>query len=191
MKMSQFFAGISIFFLLFGLSPVANADDYSETINIYKSSPTVQPFFDSAYGYAVFPLVGKGGFVIGGSFGKGLVFRQGQVSGETALIKATFGAQLGGQAFSEVIFFQDQRAYEEFTRGDFEFDATASAVAIVVGAQAKAGTGGATASASTSPAEGMQFSAGYRKGMAAFVHIKGGLMYEATIGGQTFNFKPL
>jgi len=192
MRMAHFFKVIGVITVVLGfISPALAADDYSKTVEIYKDSPTVQPFFKSSYGYAVFPLVGKGGFVVGGSFGKGLVFRGDKVTGETALIKASIGAQLGGQAFSEIIFFQDERAYKDFTSGDFEFDATASAVAIVAGAQAKAGTEGATASTSTSTADAQQFSAGYRKGMAVFMHIKGGLMYEASIGGQTFTFKPV
>ena len=186
-----FLFGIALLFLTLGSSFTARADSYTETIDSYQNLPTVQPFFKSAYGYAVFPTVGKGGFVIGGAYGKGMVFRGGKLSGETSLIKATFGAQLGGQAFSEIIFFQDRRAYEEFTRGDFEFDATASAVAVTAGAQAKAGTEGATASANAGPEKGKQYNVGYRKGMAVFIQIKGGFMYEASIGGQRFNFKPL
>ena len=88
-----------------------------------------------------------------------------------------------------MIFFEDKRSYDEFTSGEFEFDATASAVAITAGIQAKAGTEGATAGASTGPATGKQARASYHKGMAVFVHTKGGLMYEAAIGGQKFSFK--
>jgi lipid-binding SYLF domain-containing protein len=106
------------------------------------------------------------------------------------LIKATVGFQLGGQAFSEIIFFKDKRAYDEFTSGSFEFDAAASAVAITAGIQAKAGTDGATAGASAGPATGVHAYTNYRKGMAVFVHAKGGLMYEAAIGGQKFSFRP-
>lgn len=190
MKARYYSIGFALFILLFGFAHRAHADDYADTIALYKKSPTVQPFFKSAYGYAVFPTIGKGGFVVGAAYGKGRVYRGGRLSGKTSLIKASIGAQLGGQAFSELIFFQDERAYREFTRGDFEFDASASAVAITAGAQAKAGTEGSTASASTGPASGKQFTAGYRKGMVVFVHIKGGLMYEATIGGQKFTFQP-
>ena len=168
---------------------MAQADSYSNTIDVFKKSPAVQPFFENAYGYAVFPTVGKGGIGIGGAYGKGRVYRGGKVTGTTSLIKATIGFQLGGQAFSEIIFFQDKRAYNEFTRGNFEFDAAASAVAITAGAQAKAGTDGATAGASAGPATGTQAKTNYRKGMAVFVHTKGGLMYEAAIGGQKFSFK--
>lgn len=166
------------------------ADAYAKTIAVYKSVDTVKPFFDSAYGYAVFPTVGKGGIGIGGAFGKGRVYRQGQIVGTVSLIKASIGFQLGGQVFSEIIFFEDERAYTDFTSGNFEFDATASAVAITAGVQAKAGTEGTTAGASAGPATGKQAPSTYRKGMAVFVHTKGGLMYEASIGGQKFNFKP-
>jgi lipid-binding SYLF domain-containing protein len=104
-------------------------------------------------------------------------------------MKATIGLQAGGQAFSEMIFFEDKRAYDDFTSGEFEFDATASAVAITVGAQAKAGTEGTTAGASATSQTGKQAKAKYSNGMAVFVHTKGGLMYEAAIGGQKFSFK--
>ena len=172
------------------LSDAAYADKFSDTIEIYKKSEAVQPFFKNAYGYAVFPTIGKAGIVIGGSYGAGQVYQGGKVIGETSLIKGTIGFQLGGQAFSEMIFFEDKRAYDEFTSGNFEFDASASAVAITAGAQAKAGTEGATASASAGPATGKQAKASYHKGMAVFVHTKGGLMYEASLGGQKFTFKP-
>jgi hypothetical protein len=89
-----------------------------------------------------------------------------------------------------MIFFEDKRAYDEFTSGEFEFDASASAVAITAGVQAKAGTEGATAGASAGPATGAQAKTSYHKGMVVFVQAKGGLMYEAAIGGQKFSFKP-
>ena len=91
--------------------------------------------------------------------------------------------------FSEIIFFEDKRAYDEFTSGEFEFDAAASAVAITAGVQASAGTEGATAGATAGPATGAQAEIKWHKGMAVFVHAKGGLMYEAAIGGQKFSFK--
>ena len=166
------------------------ADKYDDTIAVFKKSEAVQPFFENAYGFAVFPTIGKAGIGIGGSYGTGQVYQGGKVTGETSLMKATFGFQLGGQAFSQLIFFEDKRAYEEFTSGEFEFDAAASAVAITAGVQAKAGTEGATASATAGPATGAQAKASYHKGMVVFVHAKGGLMYEAAIGGQKFSFKP-
>jgi len=168
----------------------AYADKYAGTIDIFKQSPTVKPFFDNCYGYAVFPVVGKGGFGVGGAYGTGQVYAQGVVSGTTKLLKATIGFQAGGQAFSQMIFFEDKRAFEEFTGGNFEFDAGVSAVAITAGVQASAGTEGKTAGASSGPASGVQAKTSYRKGMAVFVHSKGGLMYEATVGGQKFSYTP-
>ena len=177
---------IGIILMLIG---TAYADNFTDTIETFKKSEAVKPFFESAHGYAVFPTVGKGGLGIGGAYGKGQVYQGGKVTGETKLLKATIGLQAGGQAFSEIIFFEDKRAYDDFTSGEFEFDATASAVAITVGAQAKAGTEGTSAGASAGPATGKQVKNSYRKGMAIFVHTKGGLMYEAAIGGQKFSFE--
>ena len=189
MKIYRFSIVTLTVIMAMALSIPAMADSYTDTIAIYKKSPAVQPFFKSAYGYAVFPTIGKGGFVVGGSYGKGQVYQGGKVTGETSLIKASFGFQAGGQAFSEMIFFEDKRAYDEFTGGNFEFDGTASAVAITAGVEAKGGTEGATASASAGPATGAQAKTNYHKGMVVFTHAKGGLMYEATIGGQKFSFK--
>jgi lipid-binding SYLF domain-containing protein len=172
------------------LSIPAYADKYTDTIDVFKKSEAVQPFFKDAYGYAVFPTVGKGGIGIGGSYGTGQVYRGGKVTGEVSLIKGSIGWQFGGQAFSQMIFFADKRAYDDFTSGNFEFDATASAVAITAGAQASAGTEGASAGASAGPATGKQAKTSYHKGMVVFTHAKGGLMYEASIGGQKFKFKP-
>jgi len=190
MKINRFPILMIIFILALVLANPVQADKFTDTIEIYKKSEAVQPFFKNAYGYAVFPTVGKAGIGIGGSYGKGQVYQGGKVTGEVSLIKGSIGFQLGGQAFSQMIFFEDKRAYDEFTSGEFEFDASASAVAITAGAQAKAGTEGATAGVSAGPATGKQAKTSYYKGMVVFVHTKGGLMYEASIGGQKFNFKP-
>jgi lipid-binding SYLF domain-containing protein len=179
-----------VFMLIAGFFTPALADSYSETMAVFKQSDAVKPFFKDSYGYAVFPVIGKGGFIIGGSYGEGKVYKHRSETGTVKLIKGSIGFQLGGQAFSQMIFFQDRRAYEEFTSGSFEFDATASAVAITAGVQAKAGTEGGTAGASAGPATGVQAEIEYFKGMAVFVHAKGGLMYEASIGGQKFTFTP-
>lgn len=178
--------------ILFGacFSDVAVADSYSITTSVFKQSEAVQPFFEDCYGYAVFPTIGKGGFWIGGAYGEGKVFKGRQITGATSLIKLSIGFQFGGQAFSQMIFFQDKRAYDEFTSGNFEFDASASAVAITAGAQAKAGTEGATAGANAGLVNVSQAKTSYRKGIAVFVHAKGGLMVEASIGGQKFSFTP-
>ena len=169
----------------------AEVADYSGTINVFKESPAVAKFFKNSYGYAVFPTIGKAGFVVGGSYGKGQVYRDGKVTGKTAVMEGSIGFQLGGEAFSQIIFFQDKRAYDEFTSGNFEFGATAQAVVITAGVQAQAGTTGTSAGASAGPKTGVQAETEYVKGMATFVHSKGGLMYEASIGGQKFTFQPL
>jgi len=190
MKRQHFLTILITAALLVAFSGTASADKYTDTIDIYKKSEAVQPFFKTAYGYAVFPTIGKGGLGIGGAYGKGQVYRGGKVTGEASLVKLSIGWQAGGQAFSQMIFFEDKRAYDEFTSGEFEFDASASAVAITAGVQAKAGTEGASAGASAGPATGKQAKTSYHKGMAVFTHAKGGLMYEAAIGGQKFNFSP-
>ncbi len=181
---------VFLILLVFSLTP-AMADDYTETIDIFLRSDAVKPFFNEAYGYAVFPMVGKGGIIIGGAYGAGRVYRQGDISGTATMFKVNIGFQLGGQAFREIIFFQDKRAYDEFTSEGFEFDGSLSAVVITLGAQAQAGTQGNTAGASLGPATGAQAETTYTKGMAVFVHTIGGLMYEVSIGGQRFSFSPI
>jgi len=191
MRFFRFFILIIATMSVLNISHPALADSFSNTIKTFKSSPQVQPFFKSAYGYVVFPTIGKGGIGIGGAYGKGQVYRRGKVTGKSSMFKGTIGFQLGGQVFSQIIFFQDKRAYGEFTGGSFEFDANASAVAITAGAQAQAGTTGTTAGASAGPRSGEQAKTSYRWGMAIFVHARGGLMYEAAIGGQKLTFEPL
>ena len=190
MRYARYF--IVCFMIIFAASftNAAHTNKYSKTIKTFKKSPAVQPFFKSAYGYVVFPTIGKAGFGIGGAYGSGQVYRRGKVTGTAKLFKGTIGFQWGGQAFSEMIFFKDKRAYDDFTSGNFEFDAAASAVAITAGVQAKAGTEGTTAGASAGPATGTQAETTYRRGMAVFVHTIGGLMYEAAIGGQKFSYTP-
>jgi lipid-binding SYLF domain-containing protein len=104
------------------------------------------------------------------------------------MTQITVGLQLGGQAYSQMIFFEDKHAFDEFTGGNFEFGAQATAVAITAGASAQAGTTGATAGASGSQQSSKNV-AKYYKGVAVFTVAKGGLMYEATIGGQKFNYR--
>lgn len=187
MKVFKMF--LAILFLASCFSGLAVADNYSKAISVFKKSEVVQPFFKNSYGYAVFPTIGKGGIGVGGAYGKGQVYQGGKVTGTTSLAKLSIGFQLGGQAFSQIIFFQDKRSYGEFIGGEFEFDASASAMVITAGVQAKAGTEGATGSATAGPATGAQAKTSYHKGMVVFVHAKGGLMYEAAIGGQKFSFK--
>jgi lipid-binding SYLF domain-containing protein len=167
------------------------AEDLSETINLFKGIPQVAPYFGSAYGYAVWDRIGRGGLGIGGARGKGQVYQGGKVTGISTLTDITIGAQAGGQAYRQVIFFKDKAAYDKFTSGKFEFDASASAVAVTASAQASAGTQGAAASAGAgnpNTGAGSGYPAG---GMQTFTMAEGGLMYAATIGGQRYNFKAL
>jgi lipid-binding SYLF domain-containing protein len=107
------------------------------------------------------------------------------------MTQVTVGFQLGGQAYSQIIFFEDERAYRDFTTGNFEFGAQATAVAITAGASASAGTTGTGAGASATGGQTGKAGGDYFKGMAIFTFAKGGLMYEATIGGQKFSYKAL
>jgi len=179
-----------LFLLLLAL-PFAQAlaDEYEDTIKIFRGAGESGRFFKDCYGYAVFPTIGKGGFVVGASHGTGRVYARGRHVGDTSMTQVTAGAQLGGQAYSQMIFFRDKRAFDEFTGGNFEFGAQATAVAITAGASAQASTAGTSAGASGT--ERHARTAGhYQKGMAVFTIVKGGLMYEASIGGQKFDYQP-
>ena len=167
----------------------ARADQYADTINVFRSAIESKGFFDSAYGYVVFPTIGKGGIGIGGAYGEGRVYAQGVYVGDASMTQVTIGWQLGGQAYSQMIFFKDRRAFDEFTGGNFEFGAQASAVAITAGAQASATTTGSSAGASGGQNDATTVGS-YYKGMAVFTVAKGGLMYEASIGGQKFSYTP-
>jgi lipid-binding SYLF domain-containing protein len=174
------------------LAPVdASADEYDSTIDIFKNAGASGHYFESAYGYAVFPSIGKGGMGIGGAHGKGRVYAQGGHIGNVTMTQLTVGFQLGGQVFSQIVFFEDERALKEFTSGNFEFGAQATAVAITASASAAATTTGSSAGAAGGKKDATTTSAGYRKGMAIFTVAKGGLMYEASLGGQKFSYKPL
>jgi len=176
------------FFLLACSSAQVLGDEYSDTINVYRKAKESSQFFSKSYGYAVLPTIGKGGIGIGGAHGNGRVYAKGQYVGDTSMTQITVGLQLGGQAYSQMIFFEDKHAFDEFTGGNFEFGAQATAVAITAGASAQAGTTGATAGASGSQQSSKNV-AKYYKGVAVFTVAKGGLMYEATIGGQKFNYR--
>ncbi len=135
----------------------------------FKAMPELEQYFKKAKGYAVFPNVGKGGVGIGGARGKGEVFQDGKVIGSTTLTQVSIGFQLGGQAFSQIIFFKSKRDINRFTQGNFEFGASASAALINSGAAVETS---------------------YSNGIAVLTVSKGGLMYEASIGGQKFSFEP-
>ncbi len=148
------------------LSPAAR-----ETVDAFiAADPGMGRFFDSAWGFVIFPNVGKGGAGIGGAFGKGEAYEQGRYVGRTRLSQVTVGFQFGGQAYSEILFFEDDKAMKDFKGGHFELGAQASAIAVTAGASADAS---------------------YDRGVAVFTLGKGGLMVEATVGGQKFAYEPL
>ena len=137
-----------------------------EAIATFKDKdPSVQRFFDAAAGYVVIPTVGKAGFGIGGARGKGILYEGGAPTAVVTLTQLSIGFQWGGQAYSEFIFFEDDVALSNFKRGNYELGAQASAVAITAGASADAN---------------------FNNGVAIFTQAKGGLMYEASVGGQKF-----
>src|SRR5439155_4901785 len=169
--------------LLFLSTPgPVRADKYADAIKVFRSAGQSGGFFEHCYGYAVFPTIGKGGIGVGGAHGSGRVYAGGEYMGDVSLTQLTVGWQLGGKAYSQIVFFQDKRAFDEFTGGSFEFGAQAAAVAITAGASAQTSTGGTGASAGSS-ASHTKTAGAYHKGMAVFTAAKGGLMYEASIGG--------
>jgi lipid-binding SYLF domain-containing protein len=168
----------------------AFADKYSDTVTLFKNAGQSAAFFGKSYGYAVFPTIGKGGLGIGGAYGEGRVYEQGKYVGDTKMTQLSIGFQAGGEGYSQIIFFQDKRSFDEFTSGNFEFGANVNAVVITAAASGSASTGGSTASASGGKKDAS--TAGkYEKGTAVFVISKGGLMYEASVSGQKFSYKPL
>lgn len=167
----------------------ALADEYADTINVFRAAGESGKFFNKSYGYAVFPTIGKGGIGLGGAYGSGRVYAKGRYVGDTSMTQVTAGLQLGGQAYSQIIFFEDKRAFEQFTSGNFEFGAEASAVAITAGASAQATTTGSSAGASGGQHDA-KTKGRYYRGMAIFTIAKGGLMYEVSIGGQKFTYTP-
>jgi lipid-binding SYLF domain-containing protein len=176
--------------LLFFFVTQAWADKYPETKKMF-SDAGIETMFNSAYGYALFPTIGKAGFVVGGAYGEGRVYEQGKYIGDVVITQATVGFQIGGSGFSQVVFFQDQRALSEFTNGNFEFGAEVSAVALTAAAGAAANTAGSSATASGGKNNANTKGAGYNKGMATYTIVKGGAMFEASVGGQNFKFTKL
>lgn len=147
------------------------ASEVRQTIFRFKEAdPDIAPFFNEAYGYAVFPTVGKGGFFLGGGYGTGVVYEQGKLVGHATLIKLTVGAQIGAQAFSEILFFQDKAAMDAFKAGNLIFESQVTAVIATQRA-----TKGYT----------------FNNGVAGFSLPRVGAMAEATVGGQQFRFDPI
>jgi lipid-binding SYLF domain-containing protein len=144
--------------------------EVNEAIELFKGKDaSIKEMFKKANGYAVFPNVAKAGVGFGGAIGKGQLYQDGKFLGTTSLKQASFGLQLGGQTYSEIIFFETSKALEKFKAGKFELGAQVSAVAIKTGAAA---------------------SAQFNNGIAVFTMTKKGLMYEAAVAGQRFDFKP-
>jgi hypothetical protein len=178
-------------FLCIG-GPSAWANSYSDAIKVFSNAGESGHYFKTAYGYALFPTIGKAGFVVGGAYGEGQVFAGAKHVGNSTMTQLSVGAQLGGQAFSQVIFFENEQAFKNFTSGNFEFSAQASAVVVTAGASAEASTGGgAAAGISGGRNDAATRSSGYRKGVAIFTVATGGLMFEAALGGQKFTYTPL
>lgn len=145
--------------------------EVDETIRMFRESdPGIADWFRDAYGYAILPDVGKGGIGIGAAAGKGEVVEQGKLIGMTKMSQVTVGLQLGGQTYREVVFFEDETALRNFKSSEAKLSAQASAVAITSGASADAE---------------------YENGVAIFTMARGGLMFEASVGGQTFKFTPI
>lgn len=167
----------------------ALADEYSETVELFRNAGESAALFTNSYGYAVFPTIGKAGLVVGGAHGTGRVYAHGKYVGDTSMTQVSVGIQAGGQAYSQIILFQDKRAFDEFTSGDFEFDANVGAVAITAAATGTAGTTGASVSASGGKRDAITAGKHY-KGMAVFTIVKGGAMYEISVAGQKFSYKP-
>lgn len=165
-----------------------NASRCAQTVQLFRKAGESGHFFGKSYGWAVFPNIGKGGLGVGGAYGNGCVYAGGRRTGATSMVQLSVGFQAGGQAYSQIVFFRDKRAYDEFTSGNFEFGAGVSAIAITAAAGAQAGSSGTSAGASVTKDQA-RTEGDFVKGMAVFTVAKGGLMYEAALAGQKFKFK--
>lgn len=149
--------------------PKAVRDARETAREFVEADPDLETFFREAAGFAVFPTVGKGGLIVGGAHGDGIVFERGVPIGTTSLIQATIGLQIGGQSYSEIIFFEDDESLTRYKESKLELSAQASAVAVK---------------------EGISTDVAYESGVAVITRAKGGLMAEASVGGQSFKYKP-
>jgi len=183
MKNSRLFQSINFIlffsFLLISAGVFSQSDSKNKSIindsrlaknEFIKADKLMSSLFNNAYAYVIFPNVGKGGLGVGGAFGNGAVFQRGKVIGTAKLSQVTVGIQAGGQAYREVIFFETAKDLTRFKENKIEFSAQASAVAVT---------------------EGASGNAKYKDGVMIFSQTKGGLMYEASLGGQTFKFRNL
>jgi lipid-binding SYLF domain-containing protein len=188
--MKKFKPALALLPLLLLSMSLAHAGSYSDTISVFKNAGASGTFFGRSYAYAVFPTVGSGAFGVGGAYGKGRVYVHGVYTGDAKIGQVSVGFQAGGKAYSQIIFFEDKRALDEFESGNFEFGADASVVAVTAGANAGAATNGASAGVSAGQNDATTRGAVYQKGMAVFTVAKGGLMYSASIAGQKFSYTP-
>ena len=194
--MKRLFAVLMSLALSSMFGSLALADDSpaecAATTKLFQDAGESASFIKNGYGYAVFPTIGKAGLGVGGAHGSGCVYEKGKQVGTVKMNQLSFGWQAGAQGYSLLVVFEDDRAFKDFTSGNFEFGAKASAVAITAGASAGAGTGGVSSGASGGKNDAKtKARTGYEKGMASFSIIKGGLMYEAALGGAKFKYKPL
>ena len=144
-------------------------DDATATLNKFKrQDASLDAFLNRAFGYAIFPSVGKGGLVVGGAFGRGAVYEKGAFIGYAKMEQGTVGFQAGGQEFAELIVFENADSMNKFKSGTYAFSAEASAVALKAGAAA---------------------AANFKNGVAVFTMTNAGLLYEASIGGQRFVYE--
>jgi len=191
--MRRFARPLSLYVILVALLALAcpsvqahsHADE--DIVQLFRQAQQSADYVTHSYGYAVFPTIGQGGIGIGAAHGKGHVYEQGKRIGSVSMTQLSVGFQLGGQAYSEIIFFKDKSALDDFTSGNFEFSAQAGAVAITAAADVSVGTNGAKAGASLEK-DNAATAGQYQHGLAVFTIAKGGLMYQATIAGQKFRF---
>lgn len=173
MVRKAFAAGVLLVLGLLGQAAADYATDVreaQETIAVFKKTdPGISRFFDTAVGYVVLPTVVKGGAGLGGAGGSGVAFEKGKAIGTASLAQGTIGVQLGGQTYSEVVFFETAAAFTDFKKGS-----------VVLAAQATAVAGAA----------GVAANADYQNGVAVFTIAKGGFMFEASVGGQRLDFEP-
>jgi lipid-binding SYLF domain-containing protein len=168
-------------------SLAAGSSKDEKTVELFRRAGESGSYFKHAYGYAVFPTIGKAGFVVGGAHGDGHVYAQGRRIGKVSVTQVSAGLQAGGEAYSQIVFFENKHAVDDFTAGQFEFSAGASAIAVTASASASAGTEGAEAAASAGKKDAVT-AGGYHDGVAVFTIAKGGLMYTASLAGQKYHF---
>lgn len=152
-----------------GWKPDLTKDSKEALASMKEENPALASFTDKAYAYVIFPKVTKAGLIIGGAGAKGIVFKDEVAIGGSKLKQATIGLQAGGQQYSEVIFFENKEAFDHFINGKLKFDGQATAVAIK---------------------KGVSLDVAYKDGVAVFTKAIGGLMFEASLGGQYFTYDP-